>query len=106
MFGISMSQFLSTSAYVYNKVSRMHTQCDLKTTDLFSYRIIQAWYFVSKLMFIQNRIHLTQYNVFGTINQFIHRLLPIVMIIIFGVVQVAANCWRYVSAPLHLTPLA
>ena len=28
------------------------------------------------------------------------------MIIILGVAQVAANCWRYVSAPLHPTSLA
>ena len=28
------------------------------------------------------------------------------MIIILGVVQVAANCWRYVSAPLQPTPFA
>ena len=35
------------------------TQCDLKITELFSYRIKEAWYYVSKLIFIQNRIHLT-----------------------------------------------
>ena len=43
----------------------VYTQCDPKITELFSYRIKQAWYYVSKLIFIQNRIHLTQYNVWN-----------------------------------------
>ena len=42
---------------------KIYTECDLKITELFSYRIKQAWYYVSKLIFIQNRIHITQYNV-------------------------------------------
>ena len=42
-----------------------HTQCDLKIAKLFSYKIKKALYYVSKLIFIQNRIHLTQYNVWN-----------------------------------------
>ena len=47
------------------KDGQTSTQCDLKITELFSYRIKQAWYYASKLIFIQNRIHLTQYNVWN-----------------------------------------
>ena len=47
------------------KLDPFITQCDPKITELFSYTIKQAWYYVSKLIFIQNRVHLTQYNVWN-----------------------------------------
>ena len=43
--------FINLNGYFNN------TQCDLKITELFSYRIKQAWYYVAKLILIENRIH-------------------------------------------------